>query len=129
MKILNTFVAMLATVSLLIVIQPVSPAYAGGGQQIALLICNNIKGNDKYRLRKLLKENRLKVKKIYGAVQCDGLSMIRYSIKNNATAVGVFLVKRVPGSIIASNKDIAWATENGFADNEITAAMKKRVGG
>lgn len=127
MQIINTLIATLITVSLLFFAQPKTPAYASGADQLVLLICNNIKGDDKYRLRKLLKENRLKVKKIYGAVKCNGLTMVRYAIKSNASKVGVFIVKRVPGSQIASAGDIEWAKENGFGDHEITAEMINRI--
>lgn len=129
MHIVKYILVTLITVSLLFAVQPTAPAYAAGENQLVLLLCNNIKGDDKYRLRKLLKENRLKLKKIYGAVKCDGLNMIRYALKSNAAKVGVFIVKRVSSSSISKADDIGWATENGFSDHEITAAMKKRVGG
>lgn len=129
MQIVKTFIATIITVSILFVMQPAKPVKAAGSDQLVLLICNNIKGNDKYRLRKLLKENRLKIKKIYTAIKCDGLSMIQYALQNNAVEIGVFIVKRAPSSLIKKSNDLAWATDNGFADHEITAAIKKRIGG
>ncbi|QFU21535.1 DUF3718 domain-containing protein [Shewanella eurypsychrophilus] len=102
--------------------------------QLAANICNYVQTNDKNRLRKKLKENRVKLRNIYSGVSCSGDSLLRTAMKSGSDKVGTFIAKRLSVSDLSAaeadgNTIVAWAEGNGHSDNAITAAIKDRVAG
>jgi len=95
---------------------------------LVVSICNFVAADDKNRLRKKLKSSKVKLRNIYDGVTCNGLSLLQFSMSKKANNVGKYIVKRLPGSKLKSGTDMNWATENGFSDSEIAAAIKKRAG-
>lgn len=97
-------------------------------EQIAASMCDYIKADDKNRFRKVLTENRLRLRNIYDGVVCDGLSMVRFAVKSNAAGVGEFIIKQLPASQINASGDVAWAEANNGA-SPLVAVLKARAGG
>jgi hypothetical protein len=97
-------------------------------EQIAASMCDYIKADDKNRFRKVLSENRLRLRNIYDGVVCDGLSMVRFAVKSNAAGVGEFIIKQLPASQINSSGDVAWAEANN-ASSPLVAVLKARASG
>lgn len=97
-------------------------------EQIAASMCDYIKADDKNRFRKVLTENRLRLRNIYDGVVCDGLSMVRFAVKSNAAGVGEFIIKQLPASQINSSGDVAWAEANN-ASSPLVAVLKARASG
>lgn len=97
-------------------------------EQIAASMCDYIKADDKNRFRKVLTENRLRLRNIYDGVVCDGLSMVRFAVKTNAAGVGEFIIKQLPASQINASGDIGWAEANN-ASSPLVAVLKARAGG
>lgn len=95
---------------------------------LVVSICNYVAADDKNRLRKKLKSNKVKLRNIYDGVACNGLNLLQFSMSKNANNVGKYIVKRLPGSKLKSGADITWATENGFGESEIVSAIKDRAG-
>jgi hypothetical protein len=91
-------------------------------------MCDYIKADDKNRFRKVLTENRLRLRNIYDGVVCDGLSMVRFAVKSNAAGVGEFIIKQLPASQINASGDVAWAEANNSA-SPLVAVLKARAGG
>lgn len=108
----------------------VSPLFAitpaSADDQIAQSLCAYVAANDKNSIRKTLSDNRMRIKNVYDGIQCDGLPLIRFAIKNNATDAAEFIVKQLPGSQVAASGDIEWAQSNGFASSPIIEAIKAR---
>lgn len=105
----------------------VTPA-AYADQQLAASMCDYVKADDKNRFRKLLSENRLRLRNIYDGVMCEGNSMIRHAVKNNAAGAGEFIIKQLPAAQITASGDIAWAESN-HAGSPLIAVLKERAGG
>jgi len=97
-------------------------------EQIAASMCDYIKADDKNRFRKVLSENRLRLRNIYDGVVCDGLSMVRFAVKSNSAGVGEFIIKQLPASQINSSGDVAWAEANNAA-SPLVAVLKARASG
>ncbi|MGL4713283.1 MAG: DUF3718 domain-containing protein [Shewanella sp.] len=108
------------------------PAVAGV-DPIAASICDYVKANDKNRLRKKLKESRVKLRQVYSGIHCDGASLLRTAYGVSANDVGEFVAKRLSATELslteADGMTIqAWAEANGHGDSPITAAVKERLG-
>ncbi len=102
--------------------------------QLAANICNYVQTDDKNRLRKKLKENRVKLRNIYSGVTCDGDSLLRTAMKSGSDKVGTFVAKRLSvNDLSAAEADsmtiIAWADANGHSGSAITSAIKERIAG
>ncbi|MCL1058531.1 DUF3718 domain-containing protein [Shewanella gelidimarina] len=110
-----------------------TPALANQ-DQLAANICNYVVSDDKNRLRKKLKESRVKLRNIYDGVSCNGDSLLRVAMKNGSNAVGTFVTKRLPVSNLGKAESdgltiAAWAESNGHSASEITTAIKERLAG
>ncbi|SQH78182.1 conserved exported protein of unknown function [Shewanella benthica] len=122
------------SIAAIIVVSSSSMPVQANSDQLAANICNYVQTNDKNRLRKKLKENRVKLRNIYSAVTCDGNSLLRTAMKNGSDKVGTFIAKRLAVSELtaaeADGKTITdWAEANGHGASAITAAIKKRTAG
>ncbi len=108
----------------------VSPLFAitpaSADEQIAQSLCSYVAANDKNSIRKTLSDNRMRIKNVYDGIQCDGLPLIRFAIKNNAADAAEFIVKQLPGSQVAASGDVEWAQNNGFASSPIIETIKAR---
>lgn len=112
----------------------VSSTALANQDQLAANICNYVQADDKNRLRKKLKESRVKLRNIYSGVSCDGDSLLRTALKSGSNKVGTFVAKRLPASDLNEAEAdgqsiIAWAESNGHGESEITAAIKERIAG
>jgi hypothetical protein len=92
-------------------------------------ICLYIAENDKKRLRKALKTSHVKIRKLYQDMRCNDKSLLQFAIERKAKEVGLFMVKKIPVSLLKKKGALEWAESNGHADSDITVALKKRVGG
>jgi hypothetical protein len=113
-----------AALSFAVVMSPVVEA----DQQLAASMCDYVAANDRNRLRKVLSDNRIRLRNIYDGVLCNGEPLIRHAFKSNAPDVGEFIVRQLPGSQVVDSGDIIWAESNGFADSPLLAALKDRAG-
>ncbi|WP_299493009.1 DUF3718 domain-containing protein [uncultured Shewanella sp.] len=103
-------------------------------QQLVANICHYVKSDDKNRLRKKLKENRLKLRSIYSGISCDGKSLLRTAFDANADKIGTFVAKRLSvkelKSVEADGQTIIdWAKTKGYASSAITSAIEARIAG
>lgn len=121
-------------IAVLIAASSVSVPAVANTDQLVANICDYVKSDDKNRLRKKLKEARVKLRNIYSGVNCDGSSLLRTAYNSNANDVGEFIAKRLPASdLSAAEADgtsiIDWANANGHSGSAITAAIADRLGG
>ncbi len=95
--------------------------------QLAASMWDYIKADDKNRLRKLLSDNRLRLRNIYDGIMCNGMTMVRFAAANNANGVGEFIIKQLPATQIGASGDIAWVEAN-HASSGLIAVLKERAG-
>lgn len=99
-------------------------------------ICNIVTADDKGELRKKIRsvesDYRLKLHDYYSGISCNGQSLIRTAIENNAAEVGTLLVKKMPSKELqAPEKDgktlQAWISENGHQSHAIASVLEGRL--
>lgn len=99
-------------------------------------ICNIVTADDKGELRKKMRsvesDYRLKLRDYYSGISCNGQSLIRTAIENNAVEVGTLLVKKMPSRELQEpEKDgktlQAWISENGHGSHAIAAVLQGRL--
>ena len=63
---------------------------------MSLRICEYVQANDKSRLRSFLKQNKLKIRKIYDGLECNGNNLLMFAAKSQALEVGEFIIGKLP---------------------------------
>lgn len=96
--------------------------------QLAASLCDYVAANDKSRIRKKLKETRVKLRNIYAGISCGGNNLIRHAVISGADKTGEYIVKQLPKGELASGGDVAWADANGHSGSAVIAALKSRAG-
>ncbi|SFB80100.1 DUF3718 domain-containing protein [Pseudoalteromonas denitrificans] len=97
-------------------------------EQLAASLCDYVAADDKSRLRKKIKESRVKLRNIFSGVTCSGNNLLRHAMVNNADGTGQFMVKKLPKALLAAGGDVDWANSNGHSASPIVASIKARAG-
>ncbi|MFC4699601.1 DUF3718 domain-containing protein [Glaciecola siphonariae] len=99
-------------------------------------ICTIVQSDDKSELRKKMRNVQsnysLKLSDYYDGISCNGNSLIRTAILNNAVEAGTLLVKKMPKSKLGEpEKDgmllTDWIASNNLQSNEIAAVVQDRM--
>ena len=91
-------------------------------------LCEYTKADDKNRVRKLLSDNKVNVRKIYDAIQCNGDSLIKFAMRNDAYETGSFFVKQMPAKALVAEDLETWAAANNLAASPLINDIKARIG-
>jgi len=107
---------------------------AHANDQLAESLCGYIEADSKSRLRKVLKENKLRVRNIFDAISCDGQDMLRFAVSSEANKVGGFILSKLPvTSLTATGPDgktfDQWAQELGHGNSPVVQSAQDKVGG
>jgi hypothetical protein len=99
-------------------------------------ICTIVQADDKGELRKKMRsvqsDYKLKLRDYYSGISCNGQSLIRTALTNNAVEVGTLLVKKMPSKDLqapeADGKTLqAWIAEQGLDANPIASELNGRI--
>lgn len=97
-------------------------------EQWTVSLCEYTKADDKNRIRKLLSDNKVNVRKIYDNVQCNKESLIKFAMRSDAYEVGSFYVKQMPAKALTEEGLEAWAEANGLSASPLINDIKARIG-
>ncbi|MFT5297903.1 MAG: hypothetical protein ACI9YH_003942 [Colwellia sp.] len=70
---------------------------------MSLRICEYVAANDKNRLRSFLKQNKLKIRKIFKSIECNGKNLLVFAASSKALEAGEFLIGKVPSKEVAKH--------------------------
>ncbi len=118
------FIGAAQVLSLLAVQAPVVQAQ----EQWVVSLCEYTKADDKSRIRKLLSDNKVNVRKIYDAVKCNNDSLIKFAMRSDAYEVGSFFVKQMPAKALQGEDLENWASANGLGSSPLINDIKARIG-
>ncbi|MBY5993024.1 DUF3718 domain-containing protein [Ferrimonas balearica] len=109
-----------------------TPAAQANVDQLVASMCDYVINDEKNRLRKKLKDARVKLRAIYDGVTCNGNSLVRTAMINNAQDVGVFLVKQLPRNTLNTAEAdgqtlLQWAESQGHGASAIAAEITSRA--
>ena len=111
-----------------------APNLATANEQLAETICGYIEVDNKSRLRKVLKENKVRIRNIHDSVFCDGQNMLRFAVSSSANAVGGFIVSKLPVKALAApaadGKTLQqWSEEHGLTGSPVVVSALDKIGG
>ncbi|MDP2560852.1 DUF3718 domain-containing protein [Psychrobium sp. 1_MG-2023] len=123
-------ISTLTIASLLVVGAYSTPAQAS--DQVTTAICGYVESDHKSRLRDQLRSNKIKLKKVYNRISCDGQSLLRYAMVKDADSVGSFIAKRLSAKMLTTPEADGttiydWAQANGKGASATAGAIKDRA--
>ena len=86
---------------------PQSLAYA---DSMSLRICEYIAVDDKKRLRKYLKSNKLKIRDIFDKIKCNDQNLLEFSATSNSLDIGEYLIGKLPVATVTENLAVVEAS-------------------
>lgn len=120
-------IALLSSVAVALVLTAGSPAVMAE-EQWATSLCEYTKADDKNRIRKLLSDNKINVRKVYDKVQCNGDSLIKFAMRSDAYEVGSFYVKQMSAKALVAEDLETWANSNNLGQSSLINDIKARIG-
>ena len=63
---------------------------------LSLRVCEYVAANDKNRLRSFMKQNKLKIRKVFKQIKCNGQNLLVFAASNKALETGEYLIGKVP---------------------------------
>lgn len=96
--------------------------------ELALSLCTYVQGDDTMRMRKKLRDARVRVRDIYSGIQCNGQSLLQFAMSNGSQDIGEFIVGRLSVDELKDSGDYSWAQSNGHGSSAIAVAIKDRAG-
>ena len=98
----------------------------------AHIVSADDKGELRKKMRSVQSDYRLKLHDYYTGISCNGQSLIRTAISNDAVEVGTLLVKKMPSRDLQEpEKDgktlQAWINENGLQDHAVAQVLTDRL--
>lgn len=63
---------------------------------VAQTLCEYVASDDKKRLRKFLKSNKLKIRNVFKGIQCNGKDLLSFAASHNSVETGELMIKKLP---------------------------------
>ena len=63
---------------------------------LAQNLCEYIASDDKTRLRSFLRDNKVKIRSAYDAVQCNNLSLLGFADSRQSLKAGALIIAKLP---------------------------------
>jgi 3-deoxy-D-manno-octulosonic-acid transferase len=94
----------------------VTPQAQAQSDQIALKLCQYISVDNKNRMRSFLKSNKLKIRRIFSSVQCNGQNLLEFAAVNNAVKTGALIINKLPKSVVSKNMAVLQQGDESLAN-------------
>ena len=70
---------------------------------IAQSVCEYVAADDKKRMRSFLKTNKLKIRKIFKGIQCNGQNLLEFAATNSSVNTGSMIISKLPKKVVSAN--------------------------
>lgn len=70
---------------------------------IAQSICEYVAADDKKRMRSFLKTNKLKIRRIFEGIQCNGKNLLEFASTKGSVKTGSLMISKLPKNVVSAN--------------------------
>ncbi len=70
---------------------------------VAQSICEYVAADDKKRMRSFLKTNKLKIRRIFDGIQCNGKNLLEFAAASGAVKTGSLMISKLPKKVVSAN--------------------------
>lgn len=111
----------IATVLTLSATATIAPAHAAGTLDIGESLCSYVQSDNKTGVRKVLRQNNVKIRSIFDDLRCNGKDLLSFADHNGAAEAGALIIKRLP-------KNSAKALQGTLTTPALIAELEARIG-
>jgi hypothetical protein len=66
-------------------------------------LCEYVAADDKNRMRSFLKMNKLKIRRIFDGIQCNGKNLLEFASTRGSVKTGSLMISKLPKKIVSAN--------------------------
>lgn len=70
---------------------------------VAQSLCDYVNVDNKSKLRSYLKSNKLKIRKVFDSISCNGKNLLEFAAEKNSTKTGSMIIGKLSKKVVASN--------------------------
>ena len=70
---------------------------------IAQSICEYVAADDKKRMRSFLKIKKLKIRSIFGGIECNGKNLLVFAATHGSVETGSLMIRKLPKRVVSDN--------------------------
>jgi len=70
---------------------------------IAQSLCEYVAADDKKRMRSFLKTNKLKIRRIFEGIQCNGKNLLEFASVSGSVKTGSLMISKLPKKVVSAN--------------------------
>ncbi|MDO6428472.1 DUF3718 domain-containing protein [Thalassotalea sp. 1_MG-2023] len=89
---------------------------------VAQNLCEFVAADAKSKLRSYLKSQRIKIRRVFDTVECNGKNLLQFAASANANETGAMMIGKLPKSVVSENL-------TALANTGLKVAAEKRVNG
>ena len=112
-----------STITVLAILSVVSIPQAQAAD-VAQSICEYVAADDKKRMRSFLKTNKLKIRRIFDGIECNGKNILQFASVSGSIETGTLIIRKLPKKVVSENLAALQAGAKPLID-----AANERVGG
>jgi len=68
---------------------------------VAQSLCDYVNVDNKSKLRSFLKTNKLKIRKVFSSVKCNGQNLLEFAASHNSTKTGSMIIGKLSKKVVA----------------------------
>lgn len=107
-------------------------AQSFSGENIAKDICYSISADNRREFQNILDRNSLRIRNMYTAIKCNGLSLLQFAVIAEATDTGMLLTRSLPARMLLEENEngdsiLEWAETTGYDNSPIIRAVRERL--
>jgi hypothetical protein len=91
-----------STITVLILTSVVSTHQAQAAN-IAQSLCEYVAADDKRRMRSFLKTNKLKIRRIFDGIECNGKNLLEFASTRGSVETGSLMISKLPRKVVLAN--------------------------
>jgi len=70
---------------------------------IATSLCEYVATDDKKRMRSFLKMNKLKIRRVFDGIQCNGKNLLEFAAASGSDETGSLMISKLPKKVVSAN--------------------------
>ncbi|WP_241242179.1 DUF3718 domain-containing protein [Thalassotalea sp. G2M2-11] len=70
---------------------------------IAQSLCEYVAADDKRRMRSFLKANRLKIRRVFDGIECNGKNLLVFAAARGSVDTGTLMISKLPKKVVSDN--------------------------
>jgi hypothetical protein len=91
-----------STITVLILTSAVTTPKAQAAD-IATSLCEYVATDDKKRMRSFLKTNKLKIRRVFNGIQCNGKNLLEFASTSGSVKTGSLMISKLPKKVVLAN--------------------------